>query len=111
MLANLEQNGISSISKNDLQTIEKLTVEFADELAILGVNVPDLENDMQVVKENVADLKKEVKSVKNVIENGNIDKIRLSGDFLIRSFGNSYDRGSKNGLDFGKNSIHKLKVL
>lgn len=38
------------ISKADLQLLEKLTVEFADELAVLGVKVTSLEDDMEVVR-------------------------------------------------------------
>ena len=63
MLANIEQNGIGSIAKTDLQTLEKLTVEFADELALLGVKVTALEEDMKAVKEDVASLKTDVSGI------------------------------------------------
>ena len=62
MLAYAENNG-GSISKTDLQTLEKLTVEFADELALLGVKVTSLEDDMKAVKEDVASLKSDVSSI------------------------------------------------
>ncbi len=83
MLANIEQNGTGSIAKNDLQTLEKLTVEFAYELALLGVKVTSLEDDMKNVKEDVAGLKKDVSSIKDSIKNGGLDKVKLSGDILI----------------------------
>jgi|GEM_PF-5212009 len=42
--------GNGFVTKSDLQLLEKLTVEFADELAILGVKVTSLEDDMEVVR-------------------------------------------------------------
>jgi hypothetical protein len=92
LLASIEQNGIGSIAKNDLETIEKLTVEFADELALLGVKVTALEDDMKEVKEDVADLKKDVNGIKDAMKNGSLDKVRLSGDVLVRNYGFKQDR-------------------
>ena len=40
-VAVLEKN---QISQNDLSTLEKLTIEFADELALLYIKVSKLEN-------------------------------------------------------------------
>ena len=88
MIANVEQmGGNGSVSKTDLQTLEKLTVEFADELALLGVKVTALEDDMQVVKEDVAGLKKDVDGIKSYMKNGGMDKVKLSGDILVRNYG------------------------
>ena len=85
MLANVEQmGGAGNVSKTDLQTLEKLTVEFADELALLGVKVTALEDDMQVVKEDVAGLKKDVAEIKSASKNTN-GKIKLSGDIVMRN--------------------------
>ena len=111
ILANLEHNGIGSISKNDLQTLEKLTVEFADELAILGVKVTDIEKDMQVIKEDVIDLKKDVKAIKDTINNENPDKIRISGDILIRNIGSYHDRGTINGQGSGEVHQHQTESI
>lgn len=87
MIANVEQmGGNGSVSKTDLQTLEKLTVEFADELALLGVKVTALEDDMQVVKEDVAGLKKDVDGIKSYMKNGGMDKVKLSGDILVRNY-------------------------
>ncbi len=110
MLANIEQNGVSSIAKNDLQNLEKLTVEFADELALLGVKVTALEDDMQIVKEDVAGLKKDVNSIKENIKNGGLDKVRLSGDILIRNYGFVHDRGSIGNIDFGEDHRHRTET-
>ena len=92
MIANVEQmGGNGSVSKTDLQTLEKLTVEFADELALLGVKVTALEDDMQVVKEDVAGLKKDVDGIKTYMKNGGMDKVKLSGDILVRNYGLAVD--------------------
>jgi hypothetical protein len=92
MIANVEQmGGNGSVSKTDLQTLEKLTVEFADELALLGVKVTALEDDMQVVKEDVAGLKKDVDGIKTYMKNGGMDKVKLSGDILVRNYGMKID--------------------
>lgn len=89
MLANVEQMlekgvGTNLVTKSDLQTLEKLTVEFADELALLGVKVTALEDDMQVVKEDISNLKKDVEGIKEQIAKGGLDKVKLSGDLLVR---------------------------
>ncbi|MBF0543886.1 MAG: S-layer homology domain-containing protein [Candidatus Riflebacteria bacterium] len=89
MLANVEQmleKGVGSnlVTKSDLQTLEKLTVEFADELALLGVKVTALEDDMQVVKEDVSTLKKDVEGIKDYMAKGGMEKVKLSGDMLVR---------------------------
>ena len=98
MIANVEQmGGNGSVSKTDLQTLEKLTVEFADELALLGVKVTALEDDMQVVKEDVAGLKKDVDGIKTYMKNGGMDKVKLSGDILVRNYGFNMDDMSLNG--------------
>ncbi len=89
MLAHVEQMfesgvGTNLVTKTDLQTLEKLTVEFADELALLGVKVTSLEDDMQVVKEDVSFLKKDVEGVKDYIAKGGLEKVKLGGDMLVR---------------------------
>ncbi|PKL50158.1 MAG: hypothetical protein CVV42_03990 [Candidatus Riflebacteria bacterium HGW-Riflebacteria-2] len=89
MLANVEQmleTGIGSnlVTKADLQTLEKLTVEFADELALLGVKVTALEDDMQVVKEDVSMLKRDVDGIKDYMAKGGMEKVKISGDMLVR---------------------------
>ena len=102
MIANVEQmGGNGSVSKTDLQTLEKLTVEFADELALLGVKVTALEDDMQVVKEDVAGLKKDVDGIKTYMKNGGMDKVKLSGDILVRNYGLVVDdiKAYQNGVE------------
>ena len=89
MIANVEQMlesgiGTNLVTKSDLQTLEKLTVEFADELALLGVKVTALEDDMQVVKEDVSMLKRDVDGIKDYMAKGGMEKVKLSGDMLVR---------------------------
>jgi hypothetical protein len=89
MLSNVEQmmgngTGTNFVTKADLQTLEKLTVEFADELALLGVKVTALEDDMQVVKEDVAGVKKDVEAIKSHMANGGLEKVAITGDMLVR---------------------------
>ena len=86
LLAGVEQNGTGSFSKNDLQTLEKLTVEFADELALLGVKVSSLEEDLATVKEDITSLKNDVSSIKGNIQNGGLEKVRLSGDMMVSHY-------------------------
>lgn len=89
LLANVEQmletgEGANLVTKADLQTLEKLTVEFADELAMLGVKVTSIEDDMAVVKEDVSMIKKDVEGIKDYMAKGGMEKVKLSGDMIIR---------------------------
>ncbi len=113
MIANVEQmGGNGSVSKTDLQTLEKLTVEFADELALLGVKVTALEDDMQVVKEDVAGLKKDVDGIKTYMKNGGMDKVKLSGDILVRNYGMNIDDLVLNGATIrGEDHRHTTETL
>ena len=110
MLAYVEQNGTGSMANSDLQTLEKLTVEFADELALIGIKITNLEDDMKDVKEDVASLKNDVSSIKECMKNGSIDKVRLSGDVLIRNYGYVHDRGSLGNVDFGEDHRHRTET-
>ncbi len=89
MLSSVEQmcesgTGGSLVTKADLQTLEKLTVEFADELALLGVKVTALEDDMQIVKEDVASVKRDVENIKGYMARGGMEKVAISGDMIVR---------------------------
>ena len=63
---------------------------------------------MKVVKEDVVDLKKDVKSINDKIKNGNFDKVKVSGDILIRNYNFYYDRGSIDGHDLGR--MHRQRT-
>ena len=85
-LANVGE-GKSKLGGIDLDNLEKLTVEFADELSLLGVKINSLEDDMQVLKDDVSTLKSDMDDIKSNYKLGQIDKVKLSGDFLIRNYG------------------------
>lgn len=111
-LAAIEQmmeSGMGSlITKTDLNTLEKLTVEFADELAILGIKISGLENDMLVAKEDVAMLKRDVEGIKEYVAKGGLEKVKLSGDMLVRhtsiNHKNDWAIGAYDGLVRAGNS-------
>ena len=105
MIANIE-NGVGSVSKDDMKTLEKLTTEFADELALLGVKITALEDDMAVVKEDVAGLKKDVDGIKSYMKNGGMEKVKLSVDMLVRNFGSKIE---VDGNDISKK--HKTETV
>ena len=89
MLANVEQKK-GTVSKSDLKVIERLTIEFADELSLMNIKVKSLEDDLNNVKENVSNIKKDVKYLKDFIKNGGNDKVKISGDIVVRNHG--YER-------------------
>ena len=105
MLANFEQNGSGSITKSDMQTLERLTVEFAEELASMGVNVTNIDEGIHAVKEDVASLKTEVYGIKKAMKNGGFDKIKLSGDIIVRNYGLKMDKG-----DLGEEHRHRTET-
>lgn len=85
-LANVSENK-GNVASGDMNELEKLTVEFADELSLLGVKITNLEDDMQDLKDGVSGLKKDMDYIKSNFNNGRIQKVKLSGDFLIRNYG------------------------
>ena len=56
----LEKLPRGRVDVTDIKTLEKLTVEFADELALLGVKVTALEDELQTVRDDIAVLKADV---------------------------------------------------
>ncbi len=84
-LANIEEKK-ANVAGSDLDSLEKLTVEFADELSLLGVKITSLEDNMQVLKDDVSTLKKDLLNIKSNYNNGKFQKVKLTGDFLIRNY-------------------------
>ena len=62
-LAYISEKGVN-VAGDDLDNVEKLSVEFADELSLLGVKVTSLEDDMQVLKDDVSNIKNDVDEIK-----------------------------------------------
>ncbi len=95
MLASVEQKK-GQVSRADLKVIEKLTIEFADELALMSINIKSLQNDLADVKENVSGLKKEINDIKNFIKNGGNDNVKISGDIVVRNYDFKQNNGAHN---------------
>ena len=56
----LEKLPRGKVDVTDIKTLERLTIEFADELALLGVKVTALEDELQTVRDDIAVLKADV---------------------------------------------------
>ena len=87
-LVSVEQQMIAGgqhyIRRSDLDRLEELAIEFADELALIGVKITALEDDMRVVQSEVAELKTDVAEISQKIDEGALGKVRLSGDMIVR---------------------------
>ena len=64
----------------DLETLQKLTIEFADELALLGVKVQALEEEVKVMRNDVDVAKADI----DMLKKGGLGKIKLSVEDRIR---------------------------
>ena len=62
-------DGRGNVAGSDLNELEKLTTEFADELTLLGVKITNLEDDMQDLKDGVTGLKKDMDYIKSNFNN------------------------------------------
>ncbi len=62
MLDRIETMGPGKVSKKDIENLEALTIEFADELALLNVKVSTLEDGFADLKKDVDVLKKDYAS-------------------------------------------------
>jgi hypothetical protein len=84
----------TKMSKGDMDSVQKLVVEFADELSLLGVKVTALEDEMSAVKDDLATVKEDVKTLK--MTGGNGGKVRISGDIRMRFKDFDYDSDAAN---------------
>lgn len=64
----------------DLETLQKLTIEFADELALLGVKVQALEEEVKVIRGDMDAAKADI----DMLKKGGLGKIKLSIEDRIR---------------------------
>lgn len=94
MLASIEVKP-DAISKADLKVVERLTMEFADELSLMNISVKSLEKELYGIKKDVSNLKTDVKNLKDFIKNGGNDKVKISGDVLVRNFGYEKKAGER----------------
>ena len=86
MLASVEQKP-ERISKSDLKVIERLTMEFADELEMMNIKVKSLKSDLEGVQKEVSGIRKDIRSIQEFIKNGGNDNVKISGEVVIRNFG------------------------
>jgi len=70
----------------DLETLQKLTIEFADELALLGVKVQALEEEVKVIRGDMDAAKTDI----DMLKKGGLGKIKLSVEDRIRFEENKY---------------------
>ncbi len=110
ILASLEQRGFDTVTKEDFESLEKLCNEFEDDLSRIGIKVTDIEKDMQKVKEEVSGLRIEADGIKDTLKNGSLDKVKLSGDVLVRNYGLVHNLGSLNNVDYGKDHRHRTET-
>ena len=95
MLASIEQHP-KEVSKADLKVVEKLTIEFADELQLMNISVKSLEDELYGVKKDVSNLKTDIKNIKDFIKNGGNDNVKISGEVLVRNYGYEVKNGVHN---------------
>lgn len=84
---------LSSLDKNSVNNIDKLSKEFADELSLLAIKYNGIKDDLSILKEDVANLKWDVAEIKEEIKNS-ADKVSIGGDFLIRGTDLKYPHGN-----------------
>jgi hypothetical protein len=80
----LRDENFPKMTRNDIKTMERLTIEFADELALLGVRLEQAEKDIKGLKKDMAAVKKDVAHLKKVVDQDQFGKINLSGKYRVR---------------------------
>ena len=93
MLASIEQKP-EAVSKADLKVVERLTMEFADELSLMNISVKSLEKELYGIKKDVSNLKTDIKNIKDFIKNRGNDNVKISGDVLVRNYGSEVKNGA-----------------
>lgn len=85
-LAYCEQHK-DEVSPEDLKKVQDLCIEFAEELATMGVRIDDDEYGIISLRGDVSELKNEVQTIKDDIYGGagDLRKVKLSGDILVHN--------------------------
>lgn len=63
----------------DFKTVEKLTMEFAEELSLLGVKVDAIEAELKSLKTEIKEVKEEIRQVEQ-IKNSTRDRVNVNGE-------------------------------
>jgi len=91
----------------DLETLQKLTIEFADELALLGVKVQALEEEVKVIRNDVDTLKTDVDTLKK----SGFNKFRVTLEDRIRFEDNKYKDLNAGVADLGNSRfVNRLRM-
>jgi len=86
----------------DLETLQKLTIEFADELALLGVKVQALEEEVKVIRNDMDAVKADVDQMKK----GGFGKIKLNFEDRIRFEENKYKSLNAGAVSPSNSSVY-----
>lgn len=77
------------VNPEEMKKVQDLCIEFADELATMGVRIDDDEYGIIALRGDVSELKKEVQEVKDQLGAGakksKFGNLRLSGDILVHN--------------------------
>jgi len=91
----------------DLETLQKLTIEFADELALLGVKVQALEEEVKVIRNDVDTLKTDVDTLKK----SGFNKFRVTLEDRVRFEENKYKSLNAGVADRGNSRfVNRLRM-
>ncbi len=95
-LANIESkygSDYSKLGEGNISNIQRLAMEYADELSIMAVKYNGLDKDLKQVKEDIANLKWDVAEIKKEIEDGPTKRVHIGGDYLTRITDLHYEHG------------------
>jgi|GEM_PF-4877823 len=87
LLAKIDSGAPMNMSSDDKRTVEKLTVELADELSLLGVKVTALEDEVAVLKDDVA----MIKEGDMMVSGGSGNGWNVSGEMVLDYNDFTYD--------------------
>ncbi|MBN2802882.1 MAG: S-layer homology domain-containing protein [Deltaproteobacteria bacterium] len=82
LLENLPDNK-ARLNTSDFKTIERLTVEFSEELSLLGVKVQALEEELKGIREDLSEVKNDIKEVEN-IKKSTRDTVNINGEVWMQ---------------------------
>ena len=109
MLASIEQRP-EAISRADLKVVERLTIEFADELSLMNISVKSLEKELFGIKKDVSTLKTDIKNIKDFIKNRGNDNVKISGDILIRNYGSEIKNINNTNRNHRTESLFRIHL-
>ena len=72
-----------AVSDEDLNRIDYLKNEFADELSLLGLRVELAQNRKELLREEVDRLRADIRATEKAVKNSG-EKVKISGDWLTR---------------------------